>query len=145
MCLIVDTNVAARFFGDPDPDLEPLKRAVLGKGCCLVYGGELRREYMKLAEVRRRLAKWDSAGKARAIPDAAVDARTQQLESSGALQSDDPHILALAQEAGSRLLCSEDKALHEDFTNPVFLQNPRGKIYQNPSHVGLLARHCRPC
>ena len=145
MCLIVDTNVGARFFDVPDPDLEPLRRAVLGKGCCLVYGGELRREYMKLTEVRRKLVIWDRAGKAKAIPDTTVDARSRQLVLTGALKSDDPHIIALAQEAGSRLLCSEDKALHDDFTNPAFLQNPRGKIYQNPSHVRLLAKHCRPC
>ena len=55
------------------------------------------------------------------------------------LQSDDPHIIALAKVANVRLLVSDDKNLHKDFKAII-----RGSIYQNSSHAGLLTKHLCP-
>ena len=47
----------------------------------------------------------------------------------GAVKSDDPHIIALAQVSGARLLYSNDKSLQQDFKNKDLINNPRGKVY----------------
>ena len=44
-----------------------------------------------------------------------VDARTEQIQSEGAIRSDDPHVIALAQVSGARLLYSNDGNLQQDF------------------------------
>ena len=49
------------------------------------------------------------------------------------LKSDDPHIIALAQVSGVKLLVSGDKALHADFKEII-----KGKIYQTKKHQNLL-------
>jgi hypothetical protein len=62
------------------------------------------------------------------------------LSDAGELKSDDPHIIALAKVSGARLLCSKDQNLHTDFGNRVFIDKPRGNIYQNQSHAKLLKK-----
>jgi len=65
--------------------------------------------------------------------------KTEQIRSL--CESDDPHVIALAQISGARILCSRDKNLHKDFTNSELVNDPRGRIYQNSSHAQLFRRH----
>ena len=143
MCLIVDNNLAADFFCGSVPDLLPLKQAVVDSACCLFYGGHLRREYLRSPKVMRMLRQLDQAGRAKAVPDATVDARMKLVAPQ--CVSDDPHIIALALESGARLLCSLDKDLHTDFTNPKLINAPRGNVYQNANHEHLVRRHGAKC
>ncbi len=146
MCLIVDANVAVQFFCTTDPHSADLRNAVFGKGCCVVYGGHLRTEYERIEKARRVVLALDRAGKARAIPDSPIEKRTVELKASGVLDSDDPHIIALAEVSGSRLLYSLDAALHRDFTNPSLISQPRGRVYQGGAgHRHLVKSHCKGC
>jgi len=141
MSLIVDNNVAAEFFCGATPDLQPLKRAVLNAVLCLYYGGELQREYFRSDKVRRMVLRWDQAGRAKKISDAAVDRKTEEV--APRCVSHDPHVIALAIVSGARLLCSRDQALHQDFGNPQWINSPRGYVYQNASHEHLIRRCCQ--
>lgn len=58
-----------------------------------------------------------------------VEARTQQIEREGIIKSDDPHVLALAQVSGARLLYSNDQDLSDDFRDRRFIDSPQGKVY----------------
>src|ERR1700722_776164 len=99
MCLIVDNNVASDFFCGSNADLEPLKNAVISATCCLYYGGtKLRNEYFHSAKVKNMVRILDQAGRAKAIPDAEVDARMNLVARD--CVSDDPHIIALALVSG---------------------------------------------
>ena len=40
-----------------------------------------------------------------------------------------PHVLALAQVSGARLLYSNDQTLQRDFKNSKLIKNPRGNVY----------------
>ena len=60
-----------------------------------------------------------------------VDAAADNLEAQGICLSNDPHVLALAQDTGARLLYSNDEALRQDFTNRAIIGGVRGKIYPN--------------
>lgn len=119
----------------------------------LVVGGKLFRELVANNDGFRRWAQQAiAAGRLKRHNDTIVQRRTSVLERKSQLKSDDPHILALAQISGARLLYSNDKNLRSDFTNPRLVNNPRGKIYSTlrskqfaKSHRSLLSRRdlCR--
>ena len=143
MCLIVDANVAPAFFCTEEPAYTPLWRAVVSGHCCIYYGGELRREYGKIDRAFRVLLNLDRAGRAKAFPDQPIDEITNDLKEAGVCTSNDEHVIALARISECRLLCSNDRALGDDFKNKDLLDKPRGSVYKNASHVHLLRKHCR--
>ena len=131
MCAILDANVAAEVFGAGHP---PAGKAFFDwintGGGRLVAGGRLREELQKSSDGYR---KWfDQAvryGKVRIKNNSEVDARTDELQSMAVLRSNDPHVIALAQVSGSRLLYSNDRALQQDFKDRDLIDNPRGSVY----------------
>jgi hypothetical protein len=108
----------------------------------LVYGGDLKREYLRSPKAMNVIAGLDRAGRARKVSDSDVDAETTVVRSSGLCKSNDPHVIALARIASVRLLCSLDQNLHTDFTNNKLLSKPKGRVYQNETHAHLIARYC---
>ena len=144
MSLIIDANCAGAALGEPShADFAPLMKAIMEGRAKLVVGGRLRSEYAKLTQVTRMFRALNQAGRAVSVSDQDVDAEEQVVIATCKLESDDPHILALARVSRSRLLCSKDQALHADFTNPVIINRPRGSIYQDSSHEPLIRKCCR--
>ena len=68
-------------------------------------------------------------GRVRRVSDQTVQARTAELQASRSCKSNDPHVIALAQLSGARLLYSNDSDLHEDFGNGALVNQPRGRVY----------------
>ncbi len=146
MCLIVDANVAKEVFSDTEEsDFVELRKALLSKSPIVgvVYGGLLREELLRIAEVRRALVSLDRLGPVRQVSDAEVSQETSTVEGLALCVSNDVHIIALARVAEVRLLCSRDQALHTDFTNAELIKSPRGEVYQNASHQHLIWQFCR--
>ena len=84
----------------------------------MVVGGKLLEELEKSsAEFIRWGQEAQLAGKMRIVNKSEVDARTEQIQSEGTIRSDDPHVIALAQVSGARLLYSNDGNLQQDFKN----------------------------
>ena len=130
MCAILDINVVHQVFG---PDRPPAGEEFFqwlnsGKGQ-LVAGGELLREL----DGNRKFKTWRQqavlSGRVRLCNAAAVNDKTQQLKSENSCRSNDPHIVALAQVSGARLLYSNDEDLQRDFKDKKLIDNPRGKVY----------------
>jgi hypothetical protein len=143
MCLIVDANNFSRVLSPrPCRDLEPIKDALFRKRARAIYGGELAREYLKVGSLLRLLQELDRQGVFRRVPDAVVDRMTERVRQEGHCISNDQHIIALARISRVRLLCTNDKDLHGDFTNPHILKPP-GNIYQRRSHQHLIRKHCK--
>lgn len=143
MCLIIDTNSVHKIFPTPHHELLSLSKAVDSGDAKLVCGGELKREYERMKEFWHHFIGLDRQGRTRLISDSKVDAETLQLQETAACTSDDHHIIALARISGTRLLCSDDDALCDDFKNRKLLAKPRGNIYRRPDHDGLLRKHCK--
>ena len=141
MAVIVDANQIAAFYQGTDPDLNYLRSVVEGGKCRLHFGGKLRKEIQLVNGVEEWLAELDRAGRAKAIPDAAVDADEKTLSDSGICRSDDPHVLALARVGGARLLATDDGALMDDFRDRRIISTPRGNIYQYRTQVALVRKH----
>lgn len=94
--------------------------------------------------MRRYLLALNRAGRARLIAPDAVAQEEAKVRELGDLESNDPHVLALARASGARTLCSHDQPLHRDFKNARLISAPRGAVYQQARHQRLL-KHTSSC
>ena len=155
MCAILDANVVGEvFIKRPKPAAQPptagekfLKWINTGDGH-LVVGGKLLCELDKVNRFRDWAQQAVLSGKMRRIGDNPVDQKTAKLQAKGMCRSNDPHVIALAQIGGARLLYTNDRRLQGDFRNEKLISNPRGLIYETPknnkkftaTHKELLSR-----
>lgn len=145
MCVIVDANLASRVFQEPaEADFAPVLNWILERGGELVFGGHLATELARIEKTRRYLLALLRAGRARRVSDASIVAEAAEVAATGRCQSNDQHVLALARASGARTLCTQDKALQQDFRDPRLISAPRGSIYQRKEHAALL-RHTTSC
>jgi hypothetical protein len=143
MCLILDTDIVHQIFPTPTPDYQPIHGAITTRNARIVYGGRLLREYEQMNQFLKILYKLDQQGSARKIPDNTVDQEELTLANSDLCRSNDHHVIALSRISGARLLCTEDNNLIKDFTNPLLISNPRGKVYRRAAHAKLIQTQCR--
>ena len=130
MCAILDANVVHKVFGrNPSEAGKAFFDWLDAKKGHLVVGGKLRRELYGPAGSMELWRQVGLAGWVRHCKDQEqeIDNRTEEL--APRCQSNDPHIIALAQISGARLLYSDDGKLHGDFKNPDLINNPRGAVY----------------
>ena len=144
MCAILDANVANEVFGSI---LCPAGERFLdwinkGQGR-LVVGGKLLSELGKVSQFLRWSQTARLSGVLRTVNQETVIGRTQQLEDQDECYSDDPHVVALAQLSGARLLYSNDTALHLDFKNKNLIDDPRGKVYSTNKSKNFSNAHRR--
>jgi hypothetical protein len=138
--LIVDANILGIFF--QSKDFHPVQKAFLEKRWLLSYGGTKQlEEYARVQTAFTLILELQRSGRAFKEETEKIDKREKVNVSI--CKSDDPHIIALAQVSGARLLCSHDEGLGEDFTNAKLIK-PRGKVYKNASHAHLLTYRQRP-
>ncbi len=127
-CAIVDANSMSEVVRETHEATQILVKFLRQGRGTLHMGGKLREEL----EVSPRHKRWIGAGIARGwiknIDNGEVERRTHDMKANRTLRSDDPHIIALAQVGGARLLVSRDVALGKDFKDREFLDNPRGKL-----------------
>lgn len=141
MCAILDTNAISDFCNLENADMEPVRKWLgwpKGKRIGnLVYSDteKFEQEYPKsnwaIKELRR-------AGYIKNYDAKLVETEQDNL---GPIESDDPHIIALARVSGAKLLISYDTNLHEDFKNSKLVG---GRVYQNRSHSHLLTKQTCP-
>jgi len=144
MCVIIDTSLASKVFAEHrGSDYFPLWKWIEDKDGVIVYGGHLQTELYKISRAKRYLKTLSAAGKAHRMPKDEVD-REEKKICEMSRKSDDPHVLALARLSGARVLCSNDRDLHDDFKNLSLVPSPRGRIYQKAQHAKVL-KHTRGC
>ena len=144
MCAIVDANVASEVFGSAQGSagakfIEWINK---GKGQ-LVVGGKLLTELEELSAFKQWSLVARLAGRLTTENEDSVNWVTQQLEENGTCRSDDPHVIALAQVSGARLLYSNDTTLHRDFKDKTLIDNPRGKIFSTNAEKEFTRAHQR--
>lgn len=132
MCAIVDANVGHEVF-DTGRQTEAgrffYNWLMRPNGGILVAGGELLRELNRSESFRRFFGERLLANRARRIPNEPVAAAEEEIRSQGTGNSNDEHILALAQVSGARLLFTNDRDLQGDFRNRNIIGGTRGRIY----------------
>ena len=143
MCAIVDANAAHEVFGsNQQPTTSEAGEGFFrwlnsGKGKLVVGGEKLEKELDRVPQFRMWAMQAKLSGRLINESKDRVDQEAKKIKENGDLQSDDPHIIALAQVSGTRLLFSNDKNLHKDFGNPEVINNPRGKIYSTSENTNF--------
>jgi len=149
VCAILDANAIHELFQPSkfEAGREFIEWINSGKGI-LITGGKAYQEFrVGLSKEGRNWAQQARlSGKLQVINKEKVDKKTERIKASASYKSDDPHILALAQISGARLLYSNDPKLQKDFKDKALIDNPRGKVYSTleskefkGSHKKLLA------
>ena len=120
----------------------------------MVTGGKLLKEFSRLKAAQEWTKQAILSGRVKIEDELEVVARMTKLKNEGLYKSNDPHVLAVAQISGARLLYSNDGNLQKDFMNRKLIDNPRGKVYTTlkgrrvfgNSHKKLLRRRdlCGP-
>lgn len=124
--IIIDANVAQEFTAGSD-EAKAITTWILGRGRVSTGGRNL--EELVKTPIREFILQLDRAGKLLRAQKEIVDAMEIKIARSG-IQSDDPHVIALAHVSGARLLYTKDRALIVDFTSTKNLPRPRGKCYR---------------
>lgn len=138
MCVILDANLFGKFDEPGNEDMKPLHRWLDNQNGRIVYTNtEKFEEEWKGSKGQNRLNSLRQSGQLKLIRKQEVASRQAALKDE--LQSDDEHIIALAIEAGAKVLVSSDRALHQDFKNIV-----GGSIYQTKAHSRLLNKDTCP-
>ena len=144
MCAILDANVVGQVFGTTRPAAgQAFFRWIDSGRGRLVVGGRLRRELDRSRAFQEWRLQAALAGRVTLLNDDAVDDRTRTLEQRNACRSDDPHIVAVAQVSGGRLLYTNDADLQADFGDKTLIDRPRGKVYSTRIHDDLTPTHRR--
>ena len=131
MCAILDASVRDEVFISKAQRSEASEGFYnwinQGKGR-LVIGGKLKAELCE----KKLFLEWARqarlAGRLNEVDDTEVFTRTEQIENKKEHISNDPHVLALAQVSGARLLYVNDRKLELDFKNRQLI-DPEGKLY----------------
>ena len=92
-------------------------------------GGRLSRELGQSQQYLEWSVQARLAGVLYTADDGPVRARENAIRNEGMYESDDPHVLALAQISGARLLYTNDRALQRDFGRRDLIADPRGRVY----------------
>ena len=130
MCGIVDANVAGEVFGErSSPAGREFFDWLNSGGGRLVVGGRLLKELEESQDFAAWAKEATLAGRMTTLSEEKVEARTREIEHQAKHASNDPHVLAVAQIGGARLLFTNDQSLERDFTSKLLIDKPRGRIY----------------
>ncbi len=150
MCAIVDANVISQVFeaNPPEAGIKILLWIENNDSGHLMVGGKLIEELDRVSRFQKWAMDAKFSGKIKFADEKQVKAREDYLRRESNYISNDPHIIALAQVSGPRLLYSNDRKLQQGFKNKELVDNPRGKVYStnqgreafSSSHWQLLSR-----
>ena len=143
MCVIIDANAAHQVFGDSKSEAGEFMLSRLSPRIQLAVGGELLDELERIGGFSRWLLTARRTGHARLIPDDDVNEETDRLRAQATCQSNDHHVLALANASGARLLFTNDSALQNDFRNRRIIGGTRGRIYTTGRNRNVTGAHRR--
>ena len=144
MCAIVDANASYEVFGDNQtPAGKHFYDWLMRRnGGALVAGGKLLRELNPNSKFREVFGERLRAGRAKLVLDDKVASELDKLPNE-LIESDDHHVLALANASGARLLFTNDNALQDDFRNRRIIGGTRGRIYTTGRNRNVTDTHRR--
>ena len=142
MCAIVDANAAYEVFGNnrTPAGAHFYDWLMRGNGGTLVAGGRLLRELNDNSNFRAVFADRLRAGRAKRVSDNEIAAALDELPNE-LVESNDHHVLALANVSGARLLFTNDNALQDDFRNRRIVGGTRGRIYTTGRNSNVTDTH----
>lgn len=153
MCAILDASALSEVFRpNPGGAAKAFGKWIMQGRGSLVVGGKLGAELWNSREFRTWYPIAVRSGRIVRVDDQKVDAAEKEIAASGHCQSNDHHVIALAQVSGARLLFANDSDLQKDFKDQALINRPRGKVYSTKENSELRRTHkemlqrstCRP-
>ena len=154
MCIVIDIQCLSKVFNYSDNDhkeFEPVLNWIkTGKGK-IVYGGtKYLDELAKTGKYLKILTLMKNYNKTITIENSLVDKRQEEIEAVVSPKCDDPHIIAIVDVSGCKLLCSDDSRSFEFVKDKSLyeINKPPG-IYSSKKNKSLLtdkyiANCCKP-
>ena len=155
MCAILDANSFSKFRDQDNEDLEPVRNWVDNKNGKLIYSDteKFKNEWLK-GGMKKQMRTLAQAGKLKYVSAQEVQKKADELTDE--IESDDPHIIALALLTKAKVLIVQklpdtpstgkrrnprgaDPKLQRDFKNLV-----GGNVYITKSHSRLLTKDTCP-
>ena len=145
MCAIVDADVASQVFSaNPTPAGGAFFDWLNTRRGRLMTGGK---QLTELENGSPGFREWAhaaiGAGAMSVLPKALVAQKSDEIEREKQHKSNDPHVLAVAQLSGARLLFTNDNYLQRDFKAKKLIDNPRGRVYHTNTGPEFTATHRR--
>lgn len=143
MCLIIDACVIPKVFGRKDFDFLPVINWIIdGPGKMIVGGSKYNEELSKLRRYTRFIAELSRMRKIVVIERSLVDATEERIRAIEPNRGfDDSHIVALVEESGCKVVCSDDCRADKYLKDRRFyIKSKRPLIYRSAKHKGLLCR-----
>ena len=142
MCIIVDANMFGEFKEPADENMEPVWHWLRKKNGKIAYSNTKKfEEEWERGGVTSLIKLLRQSGQLKEIQAREVEAKENELNRTGTIRSNDPHIIALAIIANVKVLVSNDRRLHEDFKDRNLVG---GSVYQTKSHSRLLRKDTCP-
>ena len=142
MCIIVDANMFGRFKDPTNEDMKPVWNWLQRENSKIAYSNTQKfEEEWERGGVTDLIKLLRQSGKLKEILPQEVKEKENELNRTGEIESDDPHIIALAMTANVKVLVSNDRRLHEDFKNHNLVG---GRVYQTKDHWRLLRGYTCP-
>ena len=142
MCIVMDTNMFGAFRDPTNENMVPVWNWLQKKNGKIAYSNTQKFEAeWERGGVTDLIKLLRQSGQLKEIPSQEVEAKENELNLTGVIRSDDPHIIALAIVADVKVLVSNDRRLHEDFKNRDLVG---GSVYQTKSHPRLLRKDMCP-
>ena len=155
MCAILDANCFSKFRDQDNEDMKPVQNWVDKKNGKIIYSDteKFKSEWLK-GGMKEQMRTLTQAGKLKYVPAQEVEKKADELIDK--IESDDPHIIALAMIAKVKVLIVQrlpdtprtgkrrnsrgaDPRLQEDFKKLV-----GGNVYITKSHSHLLTKDTCP-
>lgn len=154
MCIVIDINCLSKVFNTDDIDHEefiPVKEWIIsGKGKIVYGGAKFKQELRKTTEYRRLLTIFKRFQKIVEIDDNKVDRRFSEIVELVDKNCDDPHLIAIFDISGCKLLCShDDRSFPYIKDKQLYMYNKPPRIYKGKKQKLLLvdaniANCCKP-
>ena len=142
MCIVVDANMFGQFSDPANENMEPVWNWLRKKNGKIAYSNTKKfEEEWEKGGMTGLIKLLRQSGQLKEIPSQEVETKENELNRTGTIRSDDPHIIALAIIANIKVLVSNDRRLHEDFKNRNLVG---GRVYQTKSHSRLLRKDTCP-
>lgn len=142
MCIVIDSCSLQRVFYEKNSDLMELRKWIFEGPGKVVYGGS--KYLQELGKAPRYLSIFKELEKIRKTvkaPASAVNASESRIKrEENSADFDDAHLIAIIEETGCCLICSNDKRADKFIKNRALYKkrSPPSIYRQEPTHVHLL-------
>jgi len=141
MCIVIDTCAMHLVFSGSNGDYLPVRDwLVNGHGKMIVGGTTFYKELAKLKRYTGIIAELSRQRKVVRIDSLVVDEAEKRVKALAPKKDfDDPHLIALIDESGCKVLCTEDIRSDSYVKNKKFyVKSRRPSIYRSRGHAHLL-------